>query len=332
MEYVQLGQTGVRVSPLCLGTYNFGGPTPREESVRIIREALDAGINFVDTANAYHTGGSEEVVGEALAGRRDDVVLATKVHQAMGPDPNDWGNSRRAVRREVEASLRRLGTDWIDLYQLHRPDPTTPLEATLRALSELVVAGKVRYVGFSNFPAWQLTQARWIADRHGLEPVATEQPPYNLLERRIEDEVLPACRELGIGILAYSPLAMGILTDRYLGGDVPEDARATQWFGVGRPGWEDVLEAVGRLAKIAGEAGTTLARLAHAWVLAREGVTSTIVGPRTAGHLGECLGSLDVEVTGEMLRAVDDVVPPGASMWIGTVRELQRRAARDEGS
>src|ERR1700716_1568973 len=224
MEYRQLGGTGVRVSPLCLGAMMFGawGNTDHEESTRIIDRALDAGINFIDTADVYARGESEEIVGKALEGRRDSVVLATKVHGSMGDDPNERGNSRRWIVRAVENSLRRLQTDWIDLYQIHRPEADTDVDETLGALSDLVHAGKVRYIGSSTFPASQIVEAQWVAERRGRERFVSEQPPYSILVREVEKDVLPTAQRYGMGVIPWSPLAGGWLTGRYrLGNDGP---------------------------------------------------------------------------------------------------------------
>src|SRR5436309_5422698 len=230
MDYRTLGRTGVEVSPLCLGAMMFGawGNTDHDDSIRIIHRALDAGINFVDTADVYSRGESEQIVGKALAGgRRDNVILATKVHGTMGDDPNEFGNSRRWIVREVENSLRRLGTDWIDLYQIHRPEPDTDIDETLGALSDLVHAGKVRYIGSSTFPAPLIVEAQWVAEKRGRERFVSEQPPYSMVVRAVEDDVLPTCQRYGMGVIPWSPLASGWLTGRYrLGSEPPASHRA----------------------------------------------------------------------------------------------------------
>ena len=278
MEYRTLGRTGVKVSPLCLGAMMFGswGNPDHEDSVRIIHRALDAGINFVDTADVYSQGESEEIVGKALAGgRRDDVVLATKVHGVMGKDPNERGNSRRWIIREVEDSLRRLQTDWIDLYQIHRPRTDTDIEETLCALSDLVRAGKVRYIGSSTFPASQIVEAQWVADDRGLERFATEQPPYSILVRGIEADVLPTAQQYGIGVIPWSPLAGGWLSGRYRkNAEIPTSSRAERLphrFDLSIPGNQRKLDAADALGALADEAGMSLIELALAWVINHPG-------------------------------------------------------------
>src|SRR5256714_9130189 len=271
MEPRTLGRTGVKVSPLCLGAMMFGawGETDHDESIRIIHRALDAGINFIDTADVYSRGESEEIVGEALSGgRRDNVILATKVHGTMGEDPNEFGNSRRWIIREVENSLRRLQTDWIDLYQIHRPEPDTDIDETLGALSDLVHAGKVRYVGSSTFPASQIAEAQWAAERRGRERLICEQPPYSMLVRAVEADVLPTCRRYGMGVIPWSPLGGGWLTGSYrLGSDLPTTHRAERVAGrydMSLPGNRRNPEAADALAKLAEEAGITLIEMAIA--------------------------------------------------------------------
>ena len=263
MEPRTLGHTGVRVSPLCLGAMMFGawGNTDHDECVRIIHRALDAGINFIDTADVYARGESEEIVGRALAGgRRDNVVLATKVHGTMGDDPNEFGNSRRWIVREVENSLRRLKTDWIDLYQIHRPEQDTDIDETLGALSDLIHAGKVRYIGSSTFPASQIVEAQWVARRRGRERFVCEQPPYSMLVRGVENDVLPTCRRYGMGVIPWSPLAGGWLTGRYrVGSDLPDSHRAQRIpsrYDMSLPGNQRKLEAADALAKLAEESGS----------------------------------------------------------------------------
>src|ERR1700731_2448547 len=255
MQYRTLGRTGVHVSPLCLGAMMFGGwgEPDHDASIRIIHRALDAGINFLDTADVYSRGESEEIVGKALAdGRRDDVVLATKVHGTMGDDPNERGNSRRWITREVENSLRRLRTDWIDLYQIHRPEPDTDIDETLGALTDLVRAGKVRYIGSSTFQAHQIVEAQWVAERRGRERFVCEQPPYSMLIRGIEAEVLPVCQKFGMGVIPWSPLAGGWLSGRYgKDGDSPDQSRRAQMipsrYDMSIPGNQAKLEAAQRL-------------------------------------------------------------------------------------
>src|SRR5438270_1601828 len=283
MEHRKLGSTGVNVSPLCLGAMMFGawGNTDHEDSIRIIHRALDAGVNFIDTADVYSRGESEEIVGKALAGgRRDSVVLATKVHGRMhDEDPNQFGNSRRWIIAEVENSLRRLKTDWIDLYQIHRPEPDTDIDETLGALSDLVHAGKVRMIGSSTFPAHMIVQARWAAERRGRERFVCEQPPYSMLVRRIEADVLPVCQEYGIGVIPWSPLAGGWLSGRYrTGGDSPGESRRAQMlpqrWDMSLPGNQRKLEAADALAELAEEAGISLVEAALAFAISHPAVTA----------------------------------------------------------
>jgi aryl-alcohol dehydrogenase-like predicted oxidoreductase len=320
MEPRPLGRTGVKVSPLCLGAMMFGawGNEDHDESIRIIHRALDAGINFIDTADVYARGESEEIVGKALAGgRRDNVVLATKVHGTMGDDPNQFGNSRRWIVKEVENSLRRLGTDWIDLYQIHRPEPDTDIDETLAALSDLVHAGKVRYVGSSTFPASQIVEAQWVAERRGRERFVCEQPPYSLLVRGVENDVLPTCRRYGMGVIPWSPLAGGWLSGKYRKGqDLPESRRAERMPGrydMSDPGNQRKLDAADALAQLAEGAGMTLIELALAFVIRHPAVTAAIIGPRTMEHLESQLTAADVELTDELLDRIDEIVPPGTN-------------------
>jgi aryl-alcohol dehydrogenase-like predicted oxidoreductase len=320
METRALGRTGVQVTPLCLGAMMFGawGNPDHDESVRIIHRALDAGINFIDTADVYSRGESEEIVGKALAGgRRDDVVLATKVHGPMGDDPNERGNSRRWIVKEVENSLRRLGTDWIDLYQIHRPEPDTDIDETLGALSDLVRAGKVRYVGSSTFPSEEIVEAQWVAERRGRERFVCEQPPYSLLARRIERDVLPVCRRYGMGVIPWSPLAGGWLTGRYRKGqDAPASSRAERMphrYDLSLPDNQRKLDAVEELAKLAEEIGITLIDLALAFVIEHPAVTAAIIGPRTMEQLESQLSAADVVLTPEVLDRIDAIVPPGTT-------------------
>ena len=317
----KLGSTGVAVSPLCLGAMMFGawGNTDHDDCVRIIHRALDAGINFIDTADVYSRGESEEIVGKSLkGGRRDSVVLATKVHGRMGEDPNQFGNSRRWITQEVESSLRRLGTDWIDLYQIHRPEPDTDIDETLGALGDLVHAGKVRYIGSSTFPAYQVVQAQWVAERRGRERFVCEQPPYSLLHRAIEVDVLPVCSQYGMGVIPWSPLAGGWLSGRYRQGrDAPETMRAQrlpQRYDLSLPENQVKLEAVERLAVLAEKAGLTLVQLAVAFVIEHPAVTAAIVGPRTMEQLESQLGAADLRLDAGVLDAIDEIVPPGATL------------------
>ncbi|MBV8394882.1 MAG: aldo/keto reductase [Actinobacteria bacterium] len=319
MQYRTLGTTGVQVSPLCLGAMMFGawGNTDHDESIRIIHRALGAGINFVDTADVYSRGESEEIVAKALEGRRENVVLATKAHGTMGDDPNERGNSRRWLIRECEASLRRLGTDWIDLYQIHRWDADTDHDETLGALTDLVRAGKVRYIGSSTFPASEIVEAQWTAERRGRERYVCEQPPYSLLVRGVESEVLPVCARYGMGVITWSPLAGGWLSGRWRKGkDTPDSTRAERLPGrydLSRPENQRKLDAVEQLAQLADDAGIPLIRLAIAFVLRHPAVTSAIIGPRTMEHLESQLGSDEVELDAALLDRIDEIVPPGTT-------------------
>ncbi|GMV37899.1 MAG: aldo/keto reductase [Fimbriimonadales bacterium] len=311
MEYVALGRTGVQVSKLCLGCMNFGWGTEEKESIQIIHHAIEQGVNFVDTANVYGKGASETIVGKALAGGlRERIVLATKVHARMSDEPNDFGNSRRHIIQSCEASLQRLQTDWIDLYQIHRPQPSIPIDETLRALDDLIHAGKVRYVGTTTFAAWQITEAIWVAKELGLNRFVTEQPPYNLLDRRIERELVPCCITYGIGLLPWSPLAGGLLTGKYLGGSKPEGARYSQTQPIRHigPGAEAVIEGFNKYAR---ERGVAPSQLALAWCAAQPGITSPIIGPRTMEQLEDNLSSLSIEITDEDRKAIDAIAPPG---------------------
>jgi aryl-alcohol dehydrogenase-like predicted oxidoreductase len=321
MNYRKLGKTGTKVTPLCLGAMMFGewGNQDHEESIRIIHRALDAGINFIDTADVYSRGESEEIVGKALAGgKRDHVVLATKVHGTMGDDPNQFGNSRRWIIKEVEDSLRRLGTDWIDLYQIHRPEADTDIDETLGALSDLVHAGKVRYIGSSTFPASQIVEAQWVARDRGRERFVCEQPPYSLLVRAIENDVLPTAQRWGMGVIPWSPLAGGWLSGRYRKDeDLPQSQRAQRIPGrydMSDPYNRRKLEAADALAKLAEEAGMTLIEMALAFVIRHPAVTSAIIGPRTMGHLESQLSAVDVTLSDDVLDKIDEIVPPGVNV------------------
>jgi aryl-alcohol dehydrogenase-like predicted oxidoreductase len=321
MEYRTIGRTGVKVSPLCLGAMMFGawGNPDHEESIRIIHRALDAGINFIDTADVYSRGESEEIVGKALAGgRRENVVLATKVHGTMGDDPNEFGNSRRWIVREVENSLRRLKTDWIDLYQIHRPEADTDIDETLGALSDLVRAGKVRYIGSSTFPPSQIVEAQWVAEKRGRERFVTEQPPYSLLIRSVENDVLPTCQRYGMGVIPWSPLAGGWLSGAYrLDRDLPTSRRADRLpsrYDMSIPGNQRKLEAADALARLAEEHGITLIEMAIAFVIRHPAVTAAIIGPRTMDHLESQLSAGDVELSDELLDRIDEIVSPGVNV------------------
>jgi aryl-alcohol dehydrogenase-like predicted oxidoreductase len=321
MDYRSLGRTGVKVSPLCLGAMMFGawGNRDHDESVSIIHRALDAGINFIDTADIYSAGESEEIVGKALqGGRRDNVVLATKFHAAMGEDPNERGNSRRWIMQEVENSLRRLQTDWIDLYQVHRWDVGTDLDETLGALTDLVRAGKVRYIGCSTFPASVIVESHWVSERRGRERFRCEQPPYSIVARGIEAEVLPVVQQYGMGAIVWSPLAGGWLSGRYREGrETPESHRAAripQRYDMSLEVNQRKLAAVEKLARLAEAQGMSLVEMAIAFVLKHPAVTAAIIGPRTMEQLESQLGAADVALSDDVLDAIDEIVPPGTNL------------------
>jgi aryl-alcohol dehydrogenase-like predicted oxidoreductase len=312
MQYRSLGRTGIKVSPYALGALMFatsiGNPDP-DDSVRVIHKALDAGINLVDTADGY--GDSEEVVGKALKGRRDSVVLATKFGRAMGDDPNRQGTSRRWIMTAVETSLRRLQTDHIDLYQIQRLDPTTDIDETLSALSDLVHNGKVRVIGSSTTPASDIVHAQWVAERRGLERFHTEQPPYSILNRGIECEVLPVTQRYGMGTLVWGPLAQGLLTGRVRKGEHNDLRRAGLFRHLND---ERRLDAVEALIPLAQEAGLPMTHLAMAFAIAHPGVSSALLGPRTMEQLDDLLAGMDVTLTDEILDRVDEIVPPGTDV------------------
>jgi aryl-alcohol dehydrogenase-like predicted oxidoreductase len=323
IDYRKLGSTGVSVSPLCLGAMMFGawGNTDHDESVRIIHRALDAGINFIDTADVYSRGESEEIVGKALAdGRREQVVLATKVHGKMhDDDPNQFGNSRRWIVQEVENSLRRLKTDYIDLYQIHRPELDTEIDETLGALSDLVHAGKVRQIGSSTFPAHQIVEAQWVAEKRGRERFVCEQPPYSMLIRRIEADVLPTCQKYGMGVIPWSPLAGGWLSGKYRkGGTSPAESRRAQMipsrYDMSLPGNQAKLDAADALGALADEAGMPLIEMALAFVTTHPAVTAAIIGPRTIEQLESQLPALQRTLSADVLDRVDEIVPPGTTV------------------
>ncbi|HET9302194.1 MAG TPA: aldo/keto reductase [Propionibacteriaceae bacterium] len=327
MDYRDLGPTGMQVSPLCLGAMMFGawGEHDHDVSIKIIHRALDAGINFIDTADVYSQGESEKIVGKALAGgRRDDVILATKVHGQMDVssgeqgDPNRRGNSRRWIIREVENSLRRLQTDWIDLYQIHRPEPGTDVEETLSALTDLQRQGKIRTFGSSTFPAHEIVEAQWVAERRGLARFVTEQPPYSILVRGIEADVLPLAQKYRMGVIPWSPLAGGWLTGRYRKGqDVPQSRRATRLparYDLASPGNQAKLDAVEELALLAEDAGLSLIHLALAFTLTHPAVTAPIIGPRTMEQLESQLDAAEVTLSNDILDRIDKIVPPGVTL------------------
>ncbi len=319
MEYRPLGRTGVQVSKLCLGTMMFGawGNTDHDDSIRIIHRALDAGINFVDTADIYSAGESEEIVGKALKGRRADVVLATKFFVPMGDDPNHRGGSRRWIITEVENSLKRLGTDWIDLYQVHRPDPETDVEETLSALTDLVQQGKVRYIGSSSYSAGEIIEAQWAARERRLERFRTEQPPYSILVRGIELDVLPTARRHGMGILTYSPLAGGWLSGNWSADSSPTSParqRLAARFDMSLPENQRKLQAVEQLAKVATEAGMSLIELAIGFVVNHPALTSAIIGPRTMEQLDSQIPAAEVAFDPAILDRIDKIVKPGVNL------------------
>ncbi|HWT23663.1 MAG TPA: aldo/keto reductase [Solirubrobacteraceae bacterium] len=321
MEHRPLGRTGVSVSKLCLGTMMFGawGNPDHDDSVRIIHAALDAGINFLDTADVYSQGESEEIVAKALTGgRRDGVVLATKVHFPMGDDPNRRGNSRRWIVKEVEDSLRRLNTDWIDLYQIHRPDPDTDIEETLGALTDLVHQGKVRYVGSSTFPASRIVEAQWAARERRLQRFVTEQPPYSILVRGIENDVLPTCARHGMGVIPWSPLAGGWLSGHWRkDAGEPGSTRSDRLPGrydLSLPENQRKLDVADQLGRLADEVGIPLIQLAIAFALNHPAVTAPIIGPRTMQHLESQLPAADVVLDAAVLDRIDEIVPPGTTL------------------
>ena len=321
MQQRMLGPTGVSVTPLCLGAMMFGewGEPDHDASIRIIHTALDAGINFIDTADVYSRGGSEEIVGKALAGgRRDNVVLATKLHGTMGDDPNQAGNSRRWIMREVDASLKRLQTDWIDLYQVHRWDPWTNHDETLGALSDLVTQGKVRYIGSSTYPAAQIVCAQWVSRERGLQRFVCEQPPYSILARAIEADVLPTCQHFGMATIVWSPLAGGWLSGRWRKGAEDLTSRRSvlipQRYDLSIPADQRKLEAADALAKLADEAGMSLIHMSLAFAIRHPGVTAAIIGPRTLEQLESQLGAAEVQLDDALLDRIDEIVAPGTTI------------------
>jgi len=317
METRSLGRTGVQVSPLCLGCMMFGRKTEPEESYRMIAHAVDAGINFLDTANVYSRGRSEELTGEGIKriGKRDQIVLATKVHGKMDDDdPNMLGNSRRHIISQCEASLRRLQTDYIDLYQIHRPDPQIPIDETLGALDDLVRAGKIRYAGSSTFAAWQLMESVAVSSRKNITRFICEQAPYNLMDRRIERELVPFARTYGFAIIPWSPLAGGLLTGKYRPGQIPEDARFSDikdkpWMA--RRVNDAALEKAAAFADLCGEANLAPSQAALAWAMQRPGITSPIIGPRSMQQLEDNLRALEITLEESFLEKLDEIFPPG---------------------
>jgi 1-deoxyxylulose-5-phosphate synthase len=316
MEYRRLGRSGVMVSPLCLGAMNFGGSTDEKDSFAIMQKAVDAGINFFDTANVYNKGESENITGRFLKENnlREQVVLATKVFSRVGDLPNEGGGTRYHIMRACEDSLRRLQTDHIDLYQLHRPPLMHPQEETLRAFDDLIRAGKVRYIGCSTHPAWMVMEALSISERYGLNRYISEQPPYNLLDRRIENELVPLCQKYDLAIIPWSPLAMGILAGRYTEtGNYPEDSRAHRWDNNMvkariTPRGIEIGQAVSKLAQ---ERGLTASQLSLLWIKDQPGITSPIIGPRTLAHLEDALVILDKKLDDADRPLFDELVHPG---------------------
>ena len=321
MNYRTLGRSGVKVSPLCLGTDNYGNPTPKDEASRIIAAALAGGVNFIDTADMYGgatPGASEEIVGAALKqnGQRDRVILATKFHYPMGPDPNQRGNSRRHIIQACEASLRRLQTDYIDLYQSHRPDFDIPLDETLRALDDLATQGKVRYIGSSTAPAWHVMEAIMVSELKGYVRFVSEQPPYNLLDRRIENELAPMCQRHGLALITWSPMAMGLLAGRYASATQPPgDSRAILRGGIYAERVTPASVEVGnRFVALAREHGYDPAQLAVLWVKDQPGVTAPIIGPRTVEQLHALLPVMEMTLPDAVRAACDELVKPGSAV------------------
>lgn len=319
MNYRLLGRTGVRVSPLCLGTVNFGGGTSEADSIRMVHAAYDAGINFIDTADTYSNGEAERIVGKAMAGRRDRFVLGTKVQGRTGDGPNDAGASRLHLLNACDDCLRRLDTDYIDLLQVHRPNPGIPVDETLGALTDLIRAGKVRYIGCSTHPAWMVMEALATSERLGLARYVSEQPPYNLLDRRIENELIPLAQRYDLAILPWAPLAQGVLAGRYpFDGSLPADSRAARFPGL--PDQPDIyrnrvtprgLELARRFADVARDFGKSPAQLALVWCKDQPGITSPILGPRTVDQLAELLPVLEMSLSPAEREACDALVPPG---------------------
>lgn len=318
MDYRLLGRTGVKVAPLCLGTDNFANPTPEDESVAIINRALDAGINLIDTSNSYAKGESERIIGRALKenGRRHDIILATKAHYPTGPGPNDQGNSRLHLMKACEDSLRRLQTDHIDLYQLHRPSFELPIDETLSALTDLVRQGKVRYIGSSTAPAWKVMEAVLTSELKGYVRFVSEQPPYNLLDRRIENELVPMCQTHGLGILSWSPLAMGMLVGRYADAEkYPTASRASLRGGIyAERVTARAIEVGNQFVALAKAHNLSPVQLAVLWVKDQPGITAPLIGPRTMAQLEHYLPVLGMTLTDELRTACDALVPPGTAV------------------
>jgi len=318
MQYRRLGRAGALVAPLALGTDNILNPTPEDESSRMIIRALDGGINLIDTSNSYGAGEAERVIGRVLSesGRRDEVVIATKLHYPTGPGPNDRGNSRLHIMRACEQSLRRLQTDRIDLYQLHRPDFEVPMEETLGALTDLVRQGKVCYVGSSTAPAWKVLEGVLLAELKGLVPFVTEQPPYNLLDRRVENELVPMALKYGLGLLPWSPLAMGVLAGRYADDDIrPEGSRASVRGGIyAERVSQQAVEAGNKFVRLARDAGLDAARLAIAWVMHQPAVVAPLIGPKSVEQLEHLLPVMDMTIAPEITSGIDTICSPGSAV------------------
>ncbi|MCB9741338.1 MAG: aldo/keto reductase [Alphaproteobacteria bacterium] len=315
MDPVRLGRSGLYVSPVCLGTMMFGGPTPPEDARRIADMALDRGVFFWDTADMYNQGRSEEVCAELMKGRREQIVLATKVWAPMGPGPNDKGLGARHVLAACEASLKRLGTDWIDLYYLHLPDREVPMEESLRACEDLVRSGKVRYLAISNHQAWEVARTWHLAREHGWQPLSAIQPLYNIVNRDIEWQMLPMARHYGLGVVSYSPLARGVLTGKYRWGEAPPEGSrlARSDKRLLQAEWrEDSVRVAAAVVEAAEARGCTPAQLATAWAMKHVDITSVIIGPRTVAQAEDALGAAEVEVDEDFERLVDDLVPPGS--------------------
>lgn len=331
MQYRYLGNTGVQVSPLCLGTMMFGGQTSEADSRAIIDKAIELGINFMDTADMYNAGESEAVLGRALKGRRDNIVVATKGRQVMGETPNEQGGSRLHLMQALDNSLRRLDMDHVDVYYLHAPDYQVPIDQTLRAMDDMVRSGKVRYIACSNVRAWRLCEALWTSDRLGLDRFACVQPLYNIVNRDIEVELFPLCREHSLGVVSYSPLARGILTGKYKPGEeYPEGSRAARADPrmVQAELRESSIEVAARLNEYCQDKGAAASQFSLAWCLANPQLTSIIIGPRTMEHFDDNLGCLDVEITQADEEFIDSLVPPGSHSGFGFQDELYPIAGR----
>jgi aryl-alcohol dehydrogenase (NADP+) len=315
MKYRPLGKTGIKVSSYCLGAMMFGkgGNPDEDECIRMIHKALDFGINYVDTADAYSRGDSEQILGKALQGRRDNVVVGTKVYHPMGDDPNQRGSSRRWITRAVEDSLRRLQTDYIDIYQIHRPTPDTDIEETLSVLNDLLRAGKVRAIGTSTFPAADIVEAHWVAERRSLARLRVEQQPYSILNRGIEREVLPTCQRYGMGVAAWSPLAKGMLTGKHRKGQQQPDSLRAKHFRKLMTD-EGSAEVVEQLVPLAQGAGISLTHMALAFVVAHPAITCAIIGPRTMQQLDDLLAGAAVTLDDALLDRIDEIVPPGTDV------------------